>query len=889
MLVAGPGPVPLTLTDRLTHLQQEATAAFRGRFGVPPTLWVAAPGRVNLIGEHVDYNDGFVMPMAIERHVLIAAAPTPEPLAAFHSTAQNEAATIPLAARLTPGQPAWANYPRGVIAGFQSLAQPLHGFAALVHGDLPLGGGLSSSAALEVATCRLLEALNQRELTDLERIRLCQQAEHEFAGVPCGIMDQFIVTTARADHALLLDCQSLVAQHVPLASDQVAFLITHCGVAHELARGEYAHRRASCQLVARSLGLSSLRLATPDQLEAARPLLDPVGRPPQKPACEKSSEGYFLAGRGLHWWLIGFSLIAANISTEQFVGMSGNAASHVGLAIASYEWMAAITLVIVGFGFLPYFLRAGIFTMPEFLEYRYNGAARTIMAVATILIYLLLLGSVTYSGALTISSLAGKAGPQPRLRPSPGPGHRLADHRLRRHALRRRRRPQGLRLGRPHPGQRPDPRRHPHHVLRLPKLGVATEAAAVVDIQTGAVAVQSLAPDAGAVERFWSLNKPRMNMFLPASDSVLPWTALLLGLWIPNFYYWGLNQYITQRTLGSASLAQGQRGIVFAAFMKLLIPFVIVIPGIIAFNLYSEQMRLEAVNDRAPVIAKYLKANPQTAFRRIGHRTNPTEARIAAWPSGRYLIALYPTEHRSPRPAPPTPRSSPDSGRPPTKPSTRPFTLFLTEDASWRHVNPASPRKSNTQRAPSPRPPPPPPIKNPGRKLIAYKYDTALAQLLGHVLPRASAWSASSSPPCSARSSVPWPPCSMPPPPSSPWTSSNATSPLRPTRKSIVLLGRVSVVVFAACRHLPRPAARQPQNQQQHLHHHPGRTGLHFTRHPGRLHLRPARASRPAHLRRGGPPHQHRRLRRAQTRRARLQFLNRMAVCFAFCLAIMIP
>ena len=125
---------------------------------------------------------------------------------------------------------------------------------------------------------------------------------------------------------------------------------------------------------------------------------------------EKTGEDYFLAGRGLSWWLIGFSLIAANISTEQFVGMSGNAASHVGLAIASYEWMAAITLVVVAFCFLPYFLRAGIFTMPEFLEYRYNGTARTIMAVATIFIYMLLLGSVTYSGALTIRTLADKMG-----------------------------------------------------------------------------------------------------------------------------------------------------------------------------------------------------------------------------------------------------------------------------------------------------------------------------------------------------------------------------------------------------------------------------------------------------------------------------------------------
>ena len=121
---------------------------------------------------------------------------------------------------------------------------------------------------------------------------------------------------------------------------------------------------------------------------------------------EKTGEDYFLAGRGLKWWLIGFSLIAANISSEQFVGMSGDAAKHVGLAIASYEWMAAITLVVVAFAFLPYFLRAGIYTMPEFLEYRYNAAARTIMAVLTLLVYMLLLGSVTYSGALTISTMA---------------------------------------------------------------------------------------------------------------------------------------------------------------------------------------------------------------------------------------------------------------------------------------------------------------------------------------------------------------------------------------------------------------------------------------------------------------------------------------------------
>ena len=102
---------------------------------------------------------------------------------------------------------------------------------------------------------------------------------------------------------------------------------------------------------------------------------------------EEDSEGYFLAGRGLSWWLIGFSLIAANISTEQFIGMSGQAADYVGLAIASYEWMAAITLVVVAFFFLPKFLRAGIYTIPEFLEYRFNHAARTLMSLLMMIVY----------------------------------------------------------------------------------------------------------------------------------------------------------------------------------------------------------------------------------------------------------------------------------------------------------------------------------------------------------------------------------------------------------------------------------------------------------------------------------------------------------------------
>jgi SSS family solute:Na+ symporter len=443
---------------------------------------------------------------------------------------------------------------------------------------------------------------------------------------------------------------------------------------------------------------------------------------------EKGSEDYFLAGRDLKWWLIGFSLIASNISTEQFVGMSGNAASHVGLAIASYEWMAAITLVIVAFAFLPYFLRTGIYTMPEFLEVRYDGTARTIMAVATIFIYLLLLGSVTYSGALVISTLAGKAGVSVNLATGSLIIGVIAMVYVTAGGLKAAVwadliQGSALILG--------------GAVIiwfAFQKLGMATEAASVVSVETGAVSIQALSPDTGAMERFWDLNRPRMNMFLPATDTVLPWTALMLGLWIPNFYYWGLNQYITQRTLGSASLAEGQKGIVFAAFMKLLIPFLIVVPGIIAFNLYSNDMRLEARGDTSGSMALYLDANPATQF--VETSEAPSDAEIAAWPARRYLLAIYPDaaaigalEAASPYVLPIT-RSEFESTR------SGEFTVFVTEDQSWAAVNPGlaeeievfngQVRKAAVTAGRS----------TTSEKMIAFKYDTALAQLLGHVLPQ---------------------------------------------------------------------------------------------------------------------------------------------------------
>ena len=453
---------------------------------------------------------------------------------------------------------------------------------------------------------------------------------------------------------------------------------------------------------------------------------------------EKSGEDYFLAGRGLKWWLIGFSLIAANISTEQFVGMSGNAASHVGLAIASYEWMAAITLVVVAFCFLPYFLKAGIYTMPEFLEYRYNQWARLIMAVATLGIYMLLLGSVTYSGALTINSLAGQMGYSLSLQIGPWlisgmqigalaigliAGAYVFAGGLKACAWADLIQGSALILG-----------GAVIMFFAFDKLGNVTEAAQVVDIKTGAVAVKTLTEGTGSVERFWELNKVRMNMFLPFDDSILPWTALLLGLWIPNFYYWGLNQYITQRTLGSASLAEGQKGIVFSAFMKLLIPFVIVIPGIIAFNLFFGNMQKEAVSDNAPIIAKYAMANPETQLVEVVQ--SPTEEAISSWMSEKFMIAVYTDDNFKNAVKERNAHVLPITQEKYDALSVSEYTIFISEDKSWKSAFPELATELAVYNAAIEEA-----AKSAGatiskEKFIAYKYDTALAQLLGNVLPQ---------------------------------------------------------------------------------------------------------------------------------------------------------
>jgi galactokinase len=252
------------------------SAKFRKKYHRSPRFIVAAPGRVNVIGEHTDYNDGFVLPMAIDRYAVMAADFSPSSTLSLYDASADFPATIDLSKPVTRGKPKWSNYVRGVIAGFQNRGVKIPALDILLESTVPLGGGLSSSAALEVCTATLLEAATGQTLDQVEKALLCQKAEHEFAGVPCGIMDQFISVMGQQDHLLLLDCRSCETQLVPMNDPEIGILIINSNVRHELGSGEYAKRRAQCEDAAKILGVTSLRTATAEALENARGGMDDV-------------------------------------------------------------------------------------------------------------------------------------------------------------------------------------------------------------------------------------------------------------------------------------------------------------------------------------------------------------------------------------------------------------------------------------------------------------------------------------------------------------------------------------------------------------------------------------------------------------------------------------
>jgi solute:Na+ symporter, SSS family len=294
---------------------------------------------------------------------------------------------------------------------------------------------------------------------------------------------------------------------------------------------------------------------------------------------QKNAEDYFLASKSLPWWAIGASLIAANISAEQFIGMSGSGFA-IGLAIASYEWMAAITLLVVGKYFLPIFINKGIYTIPEFVEKRFSTNLKTILAVFWLALFVFVnLTSVLYLGARALDTIIGN-----------GDGSLMMICIL------------GLGLF------------SAAYSLYGGLSAVAwTDVVQVVLLIAGGLittflALQHVSPSGGVVDGFMHILEvapQKFSMIVEKGEIIIPerigdpngkdawWdlpglAVLVGGLWVANIYYWGFNQYIIQRTLAAKSIEESQKGIVFAAFLKMILPLIVVVPGIIAFVLNSD-------------------------------------------------------------------------------------------------------------------------------------------------------------------------------------------------------------------------------------------------------------------------------------------------------------
>ena len=276
---------------------------------------------------------------------------------------------------------------------------------------------------------------------------------------------------------------------------------------------------------------------------------------------EEGSSEFFLAGRGLTWPLIGISIVAANISTEQMVGMAGQAAGSTGLAVSCWQLLGSVFIVLIAVTLLPKFLRAGIYTMPEYLEYRYNSAARGVMAALTVVIYVVvMLPAVLYSGGVTLRAITGM----------------------------------DLHLA----------------VWLIGLIGAGYSTFGGLKAIAWADLIQGLALLAGGLlifalglrelggwQVFAAANAEKLHMVLPVSNGDLPWTGVVGGMWIVMIYYCGLNQFIVQRNLAAKSLKHGQLGMIFAGGLWLLVPFAIVMPGLMAKQLYGDL--LDGTSDAA--------------------------------------------------------------------------------------------------------------------------------------------------------------------------------------------------------------------------------------------------------------------------------------------------
>lgn len=266
--------------DRRERLIARAKQGYRLAFGAEPSRFFAAPGRVNLIGEHVDYNGGYVLPAAINRDTVIALGPADKNakgsvIEAAAIDMGSAKCRIDLDAPLTPGENAWENHVRGVIAALRALGHELRPVRIAIAGDIPIGAGLSSSASLGVGIALALSDYSNLSLSREVIAKVAQSAENDFVGCACGIMDQMASACASEGHALLLDCDSL--QHMPIPIDpRLAIMVIDTGIRRQLTQSAFNQRRAECVAAAQHFGVASLRDLAPELLEAGRATLDPV-------------------------------------------------------------------------------------------------------------------------------------------------------------------------------------------------------------------------------------------------------------------------------------------------------------------------------------------------------------------------------------------------------------------------------------------------------------------------------------------------------------------------------------------------------------------------------------------------------------------------------------
>ncbi|NLG51983.1 MAG: galactokinase [Chloroflexi bacterium] len=265
------------IDPRLHTLSTTTREHFRRLYDEEPAFLVAAPGRVNLIGEHTDYNDGFVLPVAIDRHVVVAASPRRDRFVRLYAADFDQASTFSLDDIEHDSGTRWSNYERGVAWALQEAGYRLPGMDIVLSSDVPIGSGLSSSAAIEVATAFAFQQAGNLSLDGVQRALLCQKAENEFVGMRCGIMDQYIISLGKRDHALLIDCRSLDYQLVPIPAG-CALVVCDTNKRRGLVDSEYNTRRQECEEGARLLGVPALRDISVDAFRAREAELPPTIR-----------------------------------------------------------------------------------------------------------------------------------------------------------------------------------------------------------------------------------------------------------------------------------------------------------------------------------------------------------------------------------------------------------------------------------------------------------------------------------------------------------------------------------------------------------------------------------------------------------------------------------